>query len=201
MKRILSVILVIMLALSFASCGNREEKAASAGSRQESGLENGSQNKEDKAQGNETGEQGETDDLQAEHGKIKESDLSDKYRTDLVPVFKGSVILGTMEAQNHPIVGLVCYSKKRYKEVKSYYQEIMSKYEIYKEEEDDDLFWQDTSTYYVEAFVDDGIIVNAKIIDLTGVPDEYFDRIQLEDVELPKDAKTLFTLQYANYNE
>ena len=102
MKRILSVILVIMLALSFASCGNREEKAASAGSRQESGLENGSQNKEDKAQGNETGEQGETDDLQAEHGKIKESDLSDKYRTDLVPVFKGSVILGTMEAQNHP---------------------------------------------------------------------------------------------------
>ena len=107
MKRILSVILVIMLALSFASCGNREEKAASAGSRQESGLENGSQNKEDKAQGNETGEQGETDDLQAEHGKIKESDLSDKYRTDLVPVFKGSVILGTMEAQNHPIVGLV----------------------------------------------------------------------------------------------
>lgn len=201
MKKIFSVILVIMLVLSFAACGNREEKAASAGSRQESGLENGSQNKEDKAQGNETGEKGETDDLQVDHGKIKESDLSDKYRTDLVPIFKGSVILSTMESQNHPVVGLVCYSKKPYKEVKSYYKKIMSKYEIYKEEEDNDLIWIDTSTYYVEARVNDGILVNAKIIDLTDAPDEYFDSIHLEDAELPKDAKTLFSLQFINYNE
>ena len=55
--------------------------------------------------------QSETDDLQVEYGKIKESDLSDKYRTDLVPIFKGSVIMSAIEDPDHKMVGLGCYSK------------------------------------------------------------------------------------------
>ena len=118
MKRILSVILIIMLALSCVSCGNKEEKAASADNRQESGSENVSENKEDKAQGNETGETVENEAIetggaQIEYGKIKESDLPrDKYRTDLVPILKDSVIIGTMVNTDFNLYEMLCYSKK-----------------------------------------------------------------------------------------
>jgi hypothetical protein len=181
MKRILAVILIIMLALSCASCGNKGEKAASAGNH--------------KAQGNETGE---TDDLQVEYGKIKESDLSDKYRTDLVPIFKGSVIMSAIEDPDHKMVGLGCYSKKSYREVKSYYKEIMSKYETKNEQENIEAHLYDLPSYYIEAQIGEEAYAIVNVIDASKAPDDYFEG---EEFEVPKDAKTVFSLIFTNFEE
>lgn len=203
MKRILSVILIIMLALSCVSCGNKEEKAASADNRQESGSENVSENKEDKAQGNETGETVENEAIetggaQIEYGKIKESDLSDKYRTDLVPIFKGGVIMSTIEDPDHGMVGLGCYSKKPFKEVKEYYKGIMSKYEIQNEQENNDTYLDELPSYYAEAQVSDTVYAIVNVIDASKAPDDYFND---EEFELPKDAKTVFSLIFTNFED
>ncbi|MGE5614979.1 MAG: hypothetical protein ACM3XR_11310 [Bacillota bacterium] len=181
MKRILATILIIVLALSFASCGNKAEKAASAGNRQ--------------AQGNETGE---TDDLQVEYGKIKESDLSDKYRIDLVPIFKGSVIMSTIEDPDHKMVGLGCYSKKPYKEIKEYYKEIMSKYEIKNEQENTDPYFDEPPSYYIEAQLGEKVYAAVNVIDASKAPDDYFEG---GEFEVPKDAKTVFSLIFTNFEE
>jgi len=183
MKRILSVILIIMLALSCVSCGNKEEKAASADNRQESGSENISENK---AQKNE------------KYGKIKESDLSDKYRTDLVPIFKGGVIMSTIEDPDHGMVGLGCYSKKPFKEVKEYYKGIMSKYEIQNEQENNDTYLDELPSYYAEAQVSDTVYAIVNVIDASKAPDDYFND---EEFELPKDAKTVFSLIFTNFED
>jgi len=179
MKRILSVILIIMLALSCVSCGNKEEKAASADNRQESGSENVSENKEDKAQGNETGETVENEAIetggaQIEYGKIKESDLPrDKYRTDLVPILKDSVIISTMVNTDFNLYEMLCYSKKPYDEVKAYYQEIMSEYTITYEEEINNENLYDAPTYLLEAETSDEISVFVMITDLTQIPENF----------------------------
>jgi len=102
MNKILSIILIVVLALSFVSCSKKGEKAASAGNRNVT-SKTGEIDEED--------EEDEEDDIQIEDVKIKESDLSEKYRTDLVPIFKGSVIMTKMESPNHDIVGVGCYTK------------------------------------------------------------------------------------------
>lgn len=99
MNKILSIILIVVLALSFVSCSKKGEKAASAGNRNVT------------SKTGEIDEEDEEDDIQIEDVKIKESDLSEKYRTDLVPIFKGSVIMTKMESPNHDIVGVGCYTK------------------------------------------------------------------------------------------
>jgi len=202
-RRLLSIILIILVALSLASCGIEVKKAGSSDNNQKSGLEDLSGNKEDNAQGNETGEKDETGgtDEPAEPGKIKESDLSEKYRIDLVPIFKGSVIFSTMEDPDHKAYSLGCYSKKPYKEVKAYYKELMSNYDIESEQEENDPFSIDPASYNLEAFVGDEVYVGIYIIDLTDVSDDELDSMHFEDFEMPKDAKTMFSLQFYNFEE
>jgi len=202
-RRLLTIILIILVAFSLASCGIEVKKAGTADNNQKSSLEDPSGNKEDNAQGNETGEKDETGetDEPAEPGKIKESDLSEKYRIDLVPIFKGSVIFATMDDPNHKTYSLGCYSKKTYKEVKAYYKKLMSNYDIESEEEDDDPFSSDPTSYSLEAFVNDDVYVAFKLIDLTDIPEDELDRMHFEDFEMPKDAKTMFSLRFYNFEE
>lgn len=182
MNKILSIILIVVLALSFVSCSKKGEKAASAGNRNVTSK---------------TGEIDEEDDIQIENVKIKESDLSEKYRTDLVPIFKGSVIMTTMESPNHDIVGVGCYTKKSYEEVKKYYQDIMSKYEIRNEQEYNDPDPDELPTYYIDAQLGEKLYAAVYIIDVSNAPDDYFEG---ED-KLPKNARTAFSLQYVDQGE
>jgi len=55
-RRLLSIILIILLALSFASCGVEVKKAGPSDNHQESGIDDVGGNNKSKAQGNETDE-------------------------------------------------------------------------------------------------------------------------------------------------
>ncbi len=171
-NRILSFILVLLLAVSFVSCG-----------------------KEDKRETNGPAEDSMEDMI--ETGKIKESDLSDNYRTDLVPIFKGSIIVSTKEDPNHGMSALGCYSKKSYKEVKEYYKKVMSQYYIRNEEETYETSLYEVPSYYVEAQIGEKIFAVVKVLNASEDPDKYFS----EESGIPKNAKTIFSIQFFSYEE
>lgn len=128
-SRIMPIILIIMVAFSFASCGGKENKTVSSGNHQESSLEDVSGNNKDNAPRDET-------DNPAEAGDIDESELPEGYRTDLVPIFKGGVIVEAQEDAAESMYMLACYSDKPYAAVEAFYKEIMSNYQILDEQVD-----------------------------------------------------------------
>lgn len=171
-SRILSVILIILVAFSFASCGGKGNKPVSSGNHQESGFEDKSGNKKDESQE-------EDSDKPDKAGDIDESELSEGFRTDLVPIFKGGVIVEAEEDTSESACMLACYTDKPYAAVEAFYKEIMSNYEILDEQ-------VDTGFYYVA-----GNISKTDSIDII-----VHDMSDSDDPELPKDVKTVFQLMY-----
>lgn len=178
MKSKILLIILILAAFLFTSCGDNGKKAVSSNNHQESSIEDAGGYKEDETQTDEPAEAGDMDEP-AKPGKIKESDLSEEYRTDLVPIFKGSVIVDAEEDPDHNMYMLLCYSNKQYDAIKAYYKECMSKYETQNELEDDVI-------YIVEGFIDDTVYMMINVVDLTK--DDSPDK--------PKDARTGFSLIY-----
>jgi hypothetical protein len=120
-NRLLSIILIFLVAFSFASCGVEVKNAEPAGKHQESGLEDVSGSNKDNVPGDKT-------DKPAKVGDIDESELPEGFRTDLVPIFKGGVIVDAQEDAGMPefIVHILsCYSDKPYAAVQEFYKEIM----------------------------------------------------------------------------
>lgn len=171
-SRILSVILIILVAFSFASCGGKEKEAGPSGNRQESSLEDKSGNKKDESQG-------EDSDKTDKAGDIDESELSEGFRTDLVPIFKGGVIVEAEEDASESMCMLACYSDKPYAAVEAFYKEIMSNYQILDEQ-------VDSGFYYVTGNISDTDSIDIIVQDMSDA----------DDFELPKGAKTMFQLMY-----
>jgi len=174
-SRLLSIILIILVAFSFASCGANMKKTESTGNHQESSLKDVSGNNKDNAPRDET-------DKPAEAGDIDESELPEGFRTDLVPIFKGGVIV---DAQEDPVMPeflmymLTCYSDKPYAVVEAFYKQIMSNYRILDEQ-------ADSGFYYVTGYLNDTDAIDIVVQDLS----------QSDHSELPKGANTLFQLMY-----
>lgn len=172
-SRILSVILIILVAFSFASCGGKEKEAGPSGNRQESSLEDKSgDNKETKTANNGTDES-------AKAGDIDESELPEAFRIDLVPIFKGSVIVDVEEDTDHSFNMVTCYSDKPFAAVEAFYKQIMSNYQVRDEQEN-------TGSYYVEGSISDLDAIMIQVVDVS----------KEDDPEKPKNANTGFQLAF-----
>jgi hypothetical protein len=172
-RKKLSIILIILIAFSFASCGVKEKRAGSSDTHQESSIENLSGNKKETI----TAKNG--TDEPAKAGDVDESELPEGFRTDLVPIFKGSVIAEVEEDTRHSMNILTCYSDKPFATVEAFYKEIMSNYQIQDEQ-------KDSGSYYVSGFISDMDFMMIQVVDLS----------KEDDLEKPKNAKTGFQLIY-----
>lgn len=181
-RRLLSIILIILVALSFASCGIEVKKAGSSDNHQESGIDDIGGNNKGKAQRNNTDETtGDMDEL-AIAGDMDESELPEGFRTDLVPIFKGSVILDVLEDAEMPdflVYSLTCYSDKPFAAVQAFYKEIMSNHQVQDEQ-------VDKGFYFVTGNINDTDTIDIYVQDLS----------EMGGSEFPKDAKTMFELMY-----
>lgn len=175
-NRLLAILVSALLFFPLASCGIIGKKDDPVDSRHVSGIENAGDDKEE-------GEKAsvEADELE-ETGDIEEAELPEGFRTDLVPLFKGSVILDAVEDAGMPdflTYSVTCCSDKPFIAVAAFYKEIMSHHQILEEQED-------AGYYYVT-----GSIGETDMIDI-GVQ----DMSEIDDADLPEYAKTVIQLMY-----
>lgn len=122
------------------------------------------------------------EDKEASKNESVDVKIPDGFRKDLIPVYKNSVILetqtddGMSEFTSYIVVG---YTDKDFKKVVDFYKEIASKFQIKDEQEENDF-------QYLSVKIDEKDSVEIFVQDLKD---------QFDD-DIPKDAKTLFNLEY-----
>lgn len=190
--RIMSIILIFLMAFSFTSCSRaqRDDEASEdrqAGENYKNNKDNDKGNSADKTDAG-TVDAGAVDAGKADIGDdvyaidVADAKLPEELRTDLVPIMKGSKILEFTEDPSMTeffIYHVACSSELPYEAVMSFYKELMSHYDVDYEDEQDD-------TYVIAGKMDDSNSIEIIVINVNGEVGPHY----------PKGTNTYFELMY-----